>query len=99
MKYKLIYHSEVVEDLQGIIDWYNNQQIGLGKRFWDSFKKQEKIIQKKPLLFTIRYKEIRCLKIKPFPYLIHYKVFEKSNTIKVFAVFYGGKNPKNNIRN
>lgn len=32
-KYKVKIEPEALADIQGITDWYNKQQAGLGKRF------------------------------------------------------------------
>ena len=40
MKFKVIYNPEVYNDLQEAIDYYNEQQPGLGKRFFITAKKQ-----------------------------------------------------------
>ncbi|HRY33519.1 MAG TPA: hypothetical protein P5531_11175 [Bacteroidales bacterium] len=36
MAFKLIFAAEVFDDLQQNIDWYNEKQPGLGKRFYKS---------------------------------------------------------------
>ena len=40
MGFKLIYASEVYDDLQKSIDWYNEKQTGLGSRFFKAVKEQ-----------------------------------------------------------
>ena len=93
MGYKLIIASEVENDLQESIDWYNEKQPGLGARFLNEVKKQLHYIKRNPHAIVIRYDIIRCSKVKTFPYLIHYTIEEDIKTIKVIAVFNTNRNP------
>jgi hypothetical protein len=46
-----------------------------------------------PYGIAIRYDEIRCSKVKVFPYLIHFKIEEEIKTVKVIAVLNTNRNP------
>lgn len=94
MGYKLIYAAEVYDDLQQNVDWYNEKQSGLGSRFFEAVKEQISWIKKCPTCSAVRFDEVRCTKVKGFPYLIHFKVFTEINTIKVIAIFSTYRNPK-----
>jgi hypothetical protein len=93
VSYKVIYVPEVETDLQESINWYNNKLPGLGARFLQNVKEQLDYIKKNPYAFAIRYNKIRCVKVKAFPYLIHFKVEKEIKTIKVIAVFNTNRNP------
>lgn len=93
MGFKLIYAVEVFDDLQENVDWYNKKQSGLGARFFKAVKDQTIRIKKNPLSVALRYDDVRCAKVKGFPFLVHYKVFPDINTIKVIAVFSTHRNP------
>jgi hypothetical protein len=93
MSFKLIYAVEVFDDLQENIDWYNKKQSGLGSRFFKAVKDQTIRIKKNPYSSPIRYDDVRCAKLKGFPYLVYFKIFQGINTIKVIAVFSTYRNP------
>ncbi len=93
MGYKLVYTSEIYTDLQENINWYNQKQSGLGTRFFKAVKEQIVRIKKNPDSVSIRYEDIRCAKVKGFPYLVHFKIFHDTNTIKVIAVFSTHRSP------
>ncbi|MDO8929033.1 MAG: hypothetical protein Q7W54_08595 [Bacteroidota bacterium] len=44
--------------------------------------------------FAVRYDEIRCLKVKKFPYAIHYQILEQQKTVSIKAVFCTYQNPE-----
>lgn len=93
MGYKLTYAVEVYNDLQENIDWYNKKQSGLGSRFFKAVKEQITRIKKSPYTIAVHYEDVRCAKVKGFPYLIHFKIFEDTNIIKVIAVFSTHRDP------
>ena len=94
MGFKLIYAAEIYDDLQQNIDWYNERQSGLGSRFFKAVKEQIARIKKAPFGAAIRYEEVRCAKIKGFPYMVHFKIFPDINTIKITAIFSTHRDPK-----
>jgi plasmid stabilization system protein ParE len=93
-KFKVKIEPEALADIQEITDWYNKQQAGLGKRFQDTAIKQINSLNKDPQIYAIRYKEIRCILIKKFPYLAHFYINDINNTVEVLAVICTDRNPK-----
>jgi hypothetical protein len=93
MSFKLLYAAEVFDDLQENIDWFNQKQHGLGARFLKAVKEQITRIKKNPYTISVRYDDIRCAKVKKFPYLVHFKIFQNLNIIKVMAVLSTHRNP------
>jgi hypothetical protein len=93
MGFKLIYAAEVFDDLQENIDWYNKKQSGLGTRFFKAVKVQTIRIKKNPYTAAVRYDDVRCAKVKGFPFLVHFKIFQDLNIIKVIAVFSTHRDP------
>ena len=93
-KYKVKIEQEALSDIQEITDWYNEQQSGLGAKFQKTAIKQINSLHKDPLLYAIRYKEIRCMVIKKFPYMAHFYINNENNTVEVLAVISTDRNPK-----
>jgi toxin ParE1/3/4 len=56
-----------IQDIQKAIDYYDEQQIGLGRKFESSLNKYIASLEKNPF-FSIRYDQVRCLPLKKFPY-------------------------------
>jgi len=93
-KYKVKIEPEVLADIQEITDWYNKAQAGLGKRFQKTAIRHINSLNKDPQIYAIRYKEIRCVVIKKFPYMAHFYVNDENNTVEVLAVISTDRNPK-----
>ncbi len=72
MRFQIKIDIDAFNDIQEIVEWYEMHLKGLGLRYKTETKKQINSLQKDPYLFSIKYNEIRCRKIKKFPFLIHY---------------------------
>ncbi len=93
-KYKVKIEPEALADIQDITDWYNEAQARLGKRFQNTAIKQINSLSKDPHIYAIRYKEIRCMIVKKFPYLVHFYINDENYTVEVLAVISTGRNPE-----
>jgi len=93
MKFTVKYNPCFFDDVAQAVDWYNQQKSGLGDRFFNVVKKQTSKLSNAALLFAIRYDDIRCMSIMKFPYLVHYRVDERTKTINVEALFHTSREP------
>jgi len=84
---------EALADIQQITDWYNEAQTKHGKRFQETTIKQIDSMSKDPQIYTIRYKEIRCMLVKKFPYMAHFYINEVTNIVEVLAVISTHRDP------
>ena len=93
-KFRIKIDPKAIADIQAISEWYNLQQAMQGKRFQDTAIKQINKLDKDSHSFAIRYKEIRCMVIKKFPYMVHFYINEKTEIVEVLAVISTHRNPK-----
>lgn len=94
MAFKIKIEPEARLDIQEAIDWYNNQEQGLGRKFHTQLLKRIESLSKNPY-FEIRFDSVRCLPMKKFPFMIHFTLDETQNCVVVHAVFHTSLNPKN----
>jgi plasmid stabilization system protein ParE len=94
MHYKVKIEPEALADIQDIIIWYNQQKSGLGERFHKTIISQIDSLNKNPHMFRIRYKQIRCILVNKFPYMIHFYINEEIKIVEVLAVINTDRNPK-----
>ena len=92
MKFEAIIDKRALDDIQQAEEYYNNKSEGLGQRFKDVLDEYISAIELNPF-FSVRYKDIRCIPLKKFPYMIHFSVDETNKIIKVHAVFGTSRNP------
>ncbi len=94
MKYNVSIEPQALVDIQDITDWYNEKQAELGKRFQKTSIKQIDSLRENPHVCVVRYKQIRCLLIKKFPYMAHFYINEETMTVEVLAEISTNRNPK-----
>jgi len=91
--YKVLLLDEAKADIAGTRQYYNSLVQGLGKRFKLDLKKVVGQLQNNPHIFGFRFEEFRTANLQIFPYQVHYRIEENTNTVIVFAVLHGYRNP------
>lgn len=91
--YNIKIEPEALQDIQRIAEWYENQQEGLGDRFVDVVIQDIDSLPPNPYVYAIRYNSIRCLIVHSFPYMVHFYVNQKTNTIEILAVIGMSQSP------
>jgi hypothetical protein len=94
MKFTVEYNPDFFDDLTQAVDWYNKSEDGLGNEFFKSVGKQTTKLSITALQFAVRYKNVRCMQIIKFPYLVHYRVNKQTKTVRVEALFHTSRDPK-----
>lgn len=92
MSFNIVLNDAAVHDIQLAIDYYNQQQTGLGKRFYNTINRAFETLKRNPF-YQVRYDNVRCFYSRPFPFLIHFTVDEHKMIIVVLAVIHTSVNP------
>ena len=92
MKYHLIVKPEAELDIVESAKWYEQQRSELGYRLLEAVDEKISLIEKNPLLYQKRYKNMRFALLKRFPFAIHFIV--QDNNIYVLAVLSTHRNPQ-----
>lgn len=91
MKREVVFRPEAAADVVSARRWYENQQMGLGERFSRSLAEAITRIQDMPRMYVLVLEDIRRAKLRTFPYLIYYRIFE--DRIEVLGVLHGSRHP------
>jgi len=82
-------HPLVRADLQEAFDWYEDQQPGLELEFTAEFRNCYRRLRQGPLLFSVRFANVRRMNLDRFPYGIFYVV--KPAELRVLAVLHASR--------
>jgi plasmid stabilization system protein ParE len=93
MSYKIKLDPLAKLDIDDNIDWYEQQQPGLGSRFYEHVKEVFRLIEQNPSSFPVKYKNTRAATVKTFPFTIHYIIDKKNKTVAVLSVFKTPQDP------
>lgn len=94
MAFRIIIDPDAIHDIQGIINYYDEQQTGLGEKFESVLNKHLLTLHKNPF-FQIRYDDVHCLPLKKFPFMVHFTIHEADKLVIIRAVFHTSINPEN----
>lgn len=92
MNNRLIIRKCAEIQIEETYNWYENTQANLGNDFLHSIEDALLKIENTPEAFQLKYKNIRAIYTKHFPYGVFY--FVNKNNIIVIAVFHLSRNPK-----
>ena len=82
-------HQLVRADLRAAFDWYEDQQTGLGLKFMEEFRQALRLLRRAPMLFSIRFTDVRRLNMRRFPYGVFYVV--RSDEVRILAVLHASR--------
>lgn len=96
--YKLQFHEKAEKEFTAAFVRYELQQEGLGDRFKLHVDAIIKKLLKQPLHYGYSKKPYREVSVFRFPYTIVFKLFNKTNTVFISAVYHTSRNPKKKFR-
>jgi len=92
-RYKVTISPFALSDIQEITNWYNKCLPKLGTRFQQVVKQQIGTLTYNANAYSIRYKNVRCMFVRKFPYLVHFQLDEATRVVEIFAVIHTSRNP------
>jgi plasmid stabilization system protein ParE len=87
----IAFRAAAQADIQAAVDWYEDRQAGLARRFLAEVDRCLELAAEHPLRFAIKHRDIRCAPVRRFPYLIYFVAEQKR--IVVLAVFHVRRDP------
>ncbi len=74
-------------DIVNAVQYYEQQLEGLGSRFSTEMTDAVGRICTLPFSFSIRYRNVRGVKLKSFPYLLLFQINDKTATVSILRVY------------
>ena len=91
-KFTIIADPRVKEDLKEARDFLNTRRKGFGTKFINEYRDFLNNLQTNPM-FQIRYKEVHCLPMQTFKYMIHFKVNIQTKQVHIYAILSTHQDP------
>jgi hypothetical protein len=85
--WEIQFTGKAFKDVQEAVDYYDSISPGLGDNYLKDIEIAVKSLGINPY-FQIRYRYVRCLRLKHFPYLIHFKLLKNKRLVKVIAILH-----------
>ncbi|MGP8214999.1 MAG: type II toxin-antitoxin system RelE/ParE family toxin [Bacteroidia bacterium] len=94
MSYSFVNSHAVKADITNAVDYYKNINPELARQFLFRIREAKSYIALTPLGFQVKYKDVRTLLLKQFPYHIHYLIDDAKQQIIILAIIHAYKNPQ-----
>jgi plasmid stabilization system protein ParE len=92
MAYNIIVSPRAQMEIEKAAEHYAQDSIDAPRLFITALSDTYKTLSLNPF-FRKRYKNIRAVKVRRFPYMLYYVINESKNTVRVLSCFHGKRNP------
>jgi toxin ParE1/3/4 len=92
MAYKVIVSPRAQKEIENAIDYYALYSTSAALNFMTILKNTYNTLAVNPF-FSVRYKNIRALKINNFPYSLYFIINETQNIVRVLSCFHNKRRP------
>ena len=93
MVYKVIVSLSAEKEIEGAIDYYSELSVDVPAKFLYQIEETYLILSDNPF-FRIRYKNIRAVPVKGFPFMLFYSVIEDRELVIIYSCFHTAKSPR-----
>jgi len=93
MAYRIIVSPRAQKEIENAIEYYALYSVDAPINFVTVLKDTYDNLAENPFS-RVRYKNIRAIKIKKFPYLLYFVINETNNNIRILSCFHSKRNPK-----
>ena len=86
MDNSLRFHPSIADELDVAISKYSDYSINVANRLRIAFSDVFENIRSNPEMYAVVYDNIRIVRTRKFPYLVHYRIL--TDTTQVVAIFH-----------
>ena len=92
IEYTLEISPAAERKLNQAFHYYQEKSPGLGIAFLEELDECLKVLVRNPLIYRIRFDQVRRVNLKRFPYAVFYEVV--ANVVFVNQIIHGSSNPE-----
>ncbi len=92
MAFKIIISPRAQMEIEIAIDYYSLYSSNAPKSFINSLQEAYHNLENNPF-FSVRYRNVRSLKINKFPYSLFFVIDETQNLVRILSCFHGKRDP------
>jgi toxin ParE1/3/4 len=97
MAYNLLVSPRAQKEIEKAIDSYVPNYSDIPNNFIIQLQSVYSTLKINPF-FRIRYKNVRSLKLKKYPYSLYFVINENRNTVKILSCFHNKRDPQKQPR-
>lgn len=93
MEYKIFVSQKAQKEIYKSIEYYNQKSSYAPNLFINEIHKIYDLLSVNPF-YNIRYKNIRSIPIKKFPFSFYFTIDENKKAVKIISCFHEKQNPR-----
>ena len=93
MAFKITISPRAQREIENAIEFYKMYSLNASRYFISSLNDSYQMLAKNPF-FTVRYKNVRAINIRKFPYSLFFTIDESKNGVRVLSCFHTKQDPK-----
>lgn len=98
MAYNIIVSPAAQKEIENAVEFYVSKSNLAPINFIKAIQDTYETLALNPF-FRLRYKNVRALRIKKFPYSLYFVINEDKNIIRILSCFHNRRNPKKRPKN
>lgn len=93
MAYNIFILPQANHEIEKAFQYYGNVSVATLINFDDQLQQVYKNLEINPF-YQVRYKHLRAIPFKSFPYLVFFDVDQEQHIIYIYSVFHTSQDPK-----
>ena len=93
MTFKIAISPRAQREIENAIDFYKMYSLNAPGYFISSLNDSYTMLANNPF-FAVRYKNVRAIKVRRFPYALFFTIDESENRVRVLSCFHTKQDPK-----
>jgi hypothetical protein len=90
--FEVIFERPASDELTLAFEWYESRKSGLGSEFLRSVALARDLLESDPIRFSVTRAPFRWVKLRKFPYGLHYRIVGSS--VSILACLHFRQNPE-----
>ncbi|MDP2386332.1 MAG: type II toxin-antitoxin system RelE/ParE family toxin [Bacteroidota bacterium] len=90
-----IIKDQAAEDIQEAYEYLESKEKDLGEKLLKRIEEYLEIIESNPYIFKEGYKKVRQIRVKPFQYILRYKIYK--GFVGVIQLYHGRQHPNKRV--
>jgi mRNA-degrading endonuclease RelE of RelBE toxin-antitoxin system len=92
MAYNLVILPQAQEEIHKAFEYYEHLPVSVLTNFDNQLEQVYQNLEINPF-YQVRYKHLRAIPFKSFPFLVFFDVDQDNNTIYIYSVFHTSQDP------
>lgn len=92
MGWKVVVSPQALAEMDEAISWYQEKSAKAASLLMSELANRFHALERNPF-YTRRYKDIYCIPLKRFPYMLHFQIHMPEQEVRILGCIHTARNP------